>query len=442
MITVVKIVLGLITGSLAVIADGFHSLVDSSSNLIGLAAIRLASRPADEKYPYGYQRYESLGTLAIGGLLLVAAWEIVQSVFERIIEGAQPEISWLTFGLVVSTLPVNFGIVWLETRAGRQLNSEILLADASHTRTDLFVTASVIASLVGVWLGWPWLDYVVAIGVVSLILRASIKILRRTGGSLADGARIEPNLIESIAKTVAGVQLVHNIRSRGTADAVFVDLHVKVDPSMSTSQAHAVASEVERQICEIVPNVVDAIVHIEPANIRDTGDWEKISYGLRQIAHGMGLDFHDLHVHVNQDGDFTIELDLEIYSDVSLLTAHELADEFEKRAKNYWPNAKQIITHLEPATKKLQYLSENGDKDICHDINQYLTSIIKSKGPVSVQSITHEGYQRVFITIPMPGNIPLVESHDIVEEIKTRVMKEFPEVSKVVIHVEPLEITE
>jgi cation diffusion facilitator family transporter len=177
-ITIVKITLGIVTGALVIVADGFHSLVDSSSNLIGLTAIRMAARPADKRYPYGYQRYETLGALAIGGLLLAVAWEIVQSVIDRLIHGAQPEINWVTFGLMALTFPINFGIVIFETRAGKRLNSDILLADATHTRTDLYVTGSVIASLVGIWLGWNWLDLVVATGVVGLIVRASIGLSR------------------------------------------------------------------------------------------------------------------------------------------------------------------------------------------------------------------------------------------------------------------------
>ena len=131
-ITLLKITLGLVTGALVVIADGFHSLVDSSSNLIGLTAIKLAERAPDDRHPYGYQRYETLGALAIGGLLIAAAWEIIQSVFDRFIQGAETEITMLTVVLMAITFPINLGIVIYETRAGKRLNSAILLADATH----------------------------------------------------------------------------------------------------------------------------------------------------------------------------------------------------------------------------------------------------------------------------------------------------------------------
>jgi cation diffusion facilitator family transporter len=438
-ITVIKIALGIVTGALVIVADGFHSLIDSSSNLIGLTAVRLATRPADEKYPYGYQRYETLGALAIGGLLMAAAWEIIQTVVDRIINGTQPEITWLSFGLVALTLPVNIGVVVFETRAGKRLNSEILLADAAHTKTDLYVTASVIASLIGIMLGWRWLDLLVATGVVGLIVRSSIRILRDAAGSLADAIRVNPDRIEEIALGVPGVRYVHNVRSRGTSDSVFVDLHVKVDPGMSTAQGHAIASEVERRVCSQDPNVVDAIVHLEPANFEESTDWERIAYRLRQIAYGMGLSLHDLNIHVNPEGELSIELDLEIQGDVTLLEAHQLADSFEKRALEYWPEALQITTHLEPVSDKLFFPVKEVDQTKYENIRNYLESIIEEDKLVELNFQLVEGRLGVVITLEMPSDIKLVESHNRVEDIKLNLLNSYPEVSRVLVHVEPMD---
>jgi cation diffusion facilitator family transporter len=265
-VTILKIILGIATGALAVVADGFHSLVDTSSNLIGLAAIRLADRPADRRYPYGYQRYETIGALAIGIMLLAAAWEIGGAIISRLSDGAAPQLDLVTLVLFALTFPVNLALVVLETRAGRRLNSEILLADAKHTQTDLFVTLSVLFSLVGVWLGLPWLDTVVASVVVLLILRASFQILRNTASWLTDAGFVDPDQVEVIASGVPGVLYVHRVRSRGTPDTGFIDLHVKVHPGMSTAQAHAIASEVENQIKTELTGVAEVLVHIEPGH--------------------------------------------------------------------------------------------------------------------------------------------------------------------------------
>ena len=436
-ITIVKIALGTVTGALAVVADGFHSLVDSSSNLVGLAAIRLAARPADDRYPYGYQKYETLGALGIGGLLLVAAWEIVKTVIDRVLNGSQPEITWVTLALVILTFPVNLGIVIFETRAGRRLNSEILLADATHTRTDLYVTASVIASLIGVWLGLAWLDLIVALGVVALIVRAAFGILRGAAGPLADVVGLDPQKVEDTALKVPGVRAVHNTRSRGTSDAIFVDLHVKVDPVMNTSQAHAVASEVERRIRLEFPKVVDAVVHIEPARFESSSDWEQISYGLRQIADGMGLGFHDLHVHVGLEGNYTIEVDLEIGGEVTLGEAHHLADEFESRALNFWPRATQIHTHLEPLLENLIYSTSLQDSELINKIRLLLSMQTGVDDVLDVQATASENHKRLAVQLTMAPSVTLAEAHTKVEQIKRTLYVQFPEIERVAVHVEP-----
>jgi len=437
-VTVIKITLGAVTGALAVVADGFHSLVDSSSNLIGLAAIRLAERSADERYPYGYQKYETLGALAIGGLLLAAVWEILQNVIERVLHGSQPEITWLTFGLMALTFPVNVLIVIFETRAGRRLNSEILLADATHTRTDLYVTASVILSMAGVWLGWGWVDLIVASGVVVLILRAAFQILKDAAGSLADVAVVDPEQVSEIAYAVPGVRYVHNIRSRGTSEAVFVDLHVKVDPAMSTAQAHAVASEVERRTRSGIPNVVDAIVHIEPARYEESSDWERIAYGLRQIADGMGLGLHDLHVHVGDGGDYFIDMDLEISGEVTLREAHTLAEEFEDRARGYWPETTHIHTHLEPISNTLLFPSEVEDSALEQEITQMLAEEDDVGKEVEIRVHKENGYLHVNLKLRMAPEISLTQAHTKVETLKRRMYARLPEIDRMVIRVEPM----
>ena len=436
-ITILKIILGVVTGVLAVIADGFHSLVDTSSNLIGLTAIRLANRPADQHHPYGYQRYETLGALAIGGFLIVAAWEIFQSLIDRLINGAETELTWLTFLLIALTFPINLGIVYFEEKAGKRLNSAILLADATHTKTDLYISGSVIASLVGVWLGWSWLDLIVASGVVVLVVKAAIGILRDASASLADIVGIDPKRVEEIAYSVPGVRFVHNIRSRGTSDAVFVDLHVKVDPFMSTSMAHALASEVERRLKTKTGNIADAIVHIEPASGMDSNEWEMVSVGLRQIAEGMGLGLHDLHVNVDWEGKYSIELDLEIRGDVSLQVAHQLADEFETRAYRFWPQAVQVVTHLEPKPYEFQYPDEVSDPTLSKEVEKYLIKEVGSSGVTDVQALTVGGHLRLFVKLMMSPTIPLIESHSVVEKIKRKLLQQFPDVSRIVVHVEP-----
>ncbi|MBT3240388.1 MAG: cation diffusion facilitator family transporter [Chloroflexi bacterium] len=436
-VTIVKIGLGIFTGALAVVADGFHSLVDSSSNLIGLAAIKLAGRPADDKHPYGYRRYETIGAMAIGAMLLVAAYEIGSSIIDRLSAGVRPEIDNLSFWLVMLTLPINIVVVILEIRASKKLNSEILFADAKHTQTDLFVTASVLVSMVGVRLGWAWLDLVVAAFVVLLIGKAAFEILGDTTRWLTDRAAVDPDLIEEIVYSAPGVRFVHRIRSRGNPGAIFVDLHAKVDPGMSTSQAHAISSEVERRIIEQIDNVVEAIVHIEPSKKERPTHWEKISTDLRTTADGMGLGLHNLHIHTEGDAGFIVELHLEMRGEMSLGEAHSLADQFEETVVKRWPQIVSITTHLEPLPADFFQSGENPDPKYVGDIRKLLLNHVQSEQILKLQCYRSSEHLHAAITICLDSKLSLKQVHAETENIENDLLKQIPGLSRVIVHVEP-----
>ncbi len=439
LVTVLKIALGMVTGALAVVADGFHSLVDSSSNLVGLAAIRLAARPADARHPYGYRRYETLGSLAIGGLLLAAAWEILKAILERVQGGAAPHLTPLTVGLVALTFPVNLLIVLMETRLGRRYNSPILLADAEHTKTDLFVTLSVLASLLGVWLGWAWLDVVVASVVIVLILRAAAEILRDAAGWLTDAVMLPPEEVEKVATQVPGVWYVHRIRSRGTPTAVFVDLHVKVYPGMSTRQAHAVASEVEARLKKTFANVVEVLVHVEPGQpeLEKPDDWHNLAYDLRQIADAMALGMHDLHVHLNSDDGYDVELHLELPPEISLRQAHDMAEEFERRACRRWPRIHAIITHLEPLPARVLTVSEPAIAPTPEEVRAFVAAQVPAAEVRSVQVRPVSGHVSAALQMALPDDFSLEEAHIQAETLERALLTRFPRLERVTVHVEP-----
>ncbi|MEK6222091.1 MAG: cation-efflux pump [Chloroflexota bacterium] len=436
-VTIVKIALGITVGALAVIADGFHSLVDSSSNLVGLAAINLARRPADERHPYGYRRYETLGALAIGGLLLVAGWEILQAIFVRFTQGNQPEITPLALGIILLTFPVNLIVAVYEAKAGKRLNSEILLADAKHTQTDLYITGSVVFSMLGTYLGLGWLDIVVAAFVVILILRAAISILGETARWLTDVVVVDSELIEQIAYSAPAVRFVHRVRSRGTADAAFVDLHVKVNPGMSTSQAHAIASEIERLLISEIDHVIDALVHIEPAAQERPNQWENMSLDVRQIADGMNLGIHDLHIHTNVQGEYSVELHLELRNKITLGEAHDLADDFEARVQSRWPQTQTITTHLEPMPQDMLLPGELPDPAHQEKISRILKKYVSPAQILSVQVFRSGEHIHAAASISMDKNLLLEEAHEITEEIETDLLNQIPILSRVTLHLEP-----
>lgn len=264
-VAVGKLAYGLFIDSVSVTADGFHSMFDGTSNIIGLLGIGFAARPADREHPYGHSKYETFASAAIGALLLFAAWRVGSSAFMRLADpGTGPRVDAVSFVVMIATLVVNVAVTTLERRAGKRLSSQILIADASHTASDVLVTLGVIGGLAAVRLGFPIADPLLGLVVAVFIIVAAVRVLRAAGATLADSSRIPPADVCAVAERVDGVLGCHDVRTRGGESEVYVDLHVQVDPSMTVGEGHAVAERVEKSVCEAFDSVADVIVHLEP----------------------------------------------------------------------------------------------------------------------------------------------------------------------------------
>ncbi len=439
-VTAVKLALGLATGALAIVADAFHSVVDSSSNLIALAGVWIGARPADQNHPYGHRKYETVAAMLIGAMLLVAAFEIGQGVVERLAGGAAPlEITPLTIGLMALTFAVNVGVVVYETRAGRRLNSQVLLADALHTRTDLYVTLSVIASLIGVRFGLPWLDPLVAGAVVILLVRAAFEIIRSTTKVLTDVAAADPERVTDAALSVPGVQLVRDVRSRGSADAVFVDLAVGVDPAMGAAQAHNLASEVERRVAQSVPGVVETLVHVEPEQAGPETPWHEIAVTLRAVADGLGLSLHDLHAHAERGGGLSLEMHVELEAGLTLGEAHDRVRIFERRVRRSLPGVRTLATHIEPLAAALP--DEQGQIARRRELRARIVAAADQRAGAGtchhVELHNVGGHLTAILHVTQPAEQRLTAAHALVEEIERDLQAQALGLHRVVVHVEP-----
>ncbi|HKQ57205.1 MAG TPA: cation diffusion facilitator family transporter [Candidatus Eisenbacteria bacterium] len=264
-VAVAKLIYGWRSGAIAMTADGIHSLLDASSNVVGLVGVAVARRPPDANHPYGHRKYETFAALGIVLMLLLGCREVIASVIERMREPAHPVITPLGFAIVGFTLAVNIGVAWVEHREGKRLGSELLTSDAAHTASDVAASLLVLLSFLAVRAGAGWADLVVAIVIVALIAVAAVRILMGTLSTLSDERTIAPELVEAEALGVTGVLEAHNVRSRGPADDIHLDLHILVDPRMAIASAHALGHRVEERLRERWPGLTDVVVHVEPA---------------------------------------------------------------------------------------------------------------------------------------------------------------------------------
>jgi cation diffusion facilitator family transporter len=263
-VALAKLIFGYSTQSVAIISDGYHSLTDSFSNVIGMVGLRAARKPPDLDHPYGHRKYETLTAAAIFIMLIFVVEEVVRSAIGHLRTGTHAVVTPMSFAVMIGTLVVNLGIVRYERRKGRELSSELLLADAMHTRSDVFTSVGVIVSLIGVQLGYPILDPVGGLVVAVFIALTGWQIARETGGVLADRIVLAEGEIHDVVMTVPHVVGCHQIRTRGSADYVFLDLHVWMHADTRLEEAHRVSHQVKDLLMATYPQIADAIIHIEP----------------------------------------------------------------------------------------------------------------------------------------------------------------------------------
>jgi cation diffusion facilitator family transporter len=266
-----KIVFGYLSGAISILSDGFHSLTDSTSNVVGLVGINAARKPPDREHPYGHRKYETVAAASIVLFLLLVISEVIRASMARMTRGGEPSIGIAAFVVMLATISVNVLVVKYERRAGERLASEILLADAMHTRSDVFTSLTVILALAGTRAGLPILDPVAALVVAVFIGYAGYEIAREALRILSDRIVIEEDDLREVVMSVTRVLGCHQIRTRGSADHVFLDLHIWMDPQTRLDEAHEISHVVKDRLMTRYPQIVDAIIHIEPPPKGETG---------------------------------------------------------------------------------------------------------------------------------------------------------------------------
>ncbi len=264
-VAIAKIGFGYASGAISILSDGFHSLTDGASNIVGLIGIRAARRPPDDDHPYGHRKYETVAAAAVTVFLLLVMLEVLRNAFNHLTGRTAPhDISAAAFIVMIGTFGVNLLVVWYETREATRLASEVLLADALQTRGDMWSSITVIAALAGARSGLPILDPLAALVVAGFIGHASYQIARTTLGILSDKIVMSDADLERVVMDVPGVLGCHHIRTRGSADHVFLDLHVWLPAEMRLADAHELSHIVKDKLMARYPQIADAIIHIEP----------------------------------------------------------------------------------------------------------------------------------------------------------------------------------
>jgi cation diffusion facilitator family transporter len=268
-VTVIKGVIGILTGSLSLLADALHSVTDSINNILGLVANHLSSPEPDRDHPYGHHKFEAVGALGVAAFLGIACFEILQSTITRILGENEPiQVSGTELWFLIGVLGINIFVAFYERRVGHRIGSNILIADAQHTMSDVWITISVLAGLLGIWI-WDvqWLDIAIAFPVAILVFQSCWSVLKANLPWLVDEVAIAPEAIHEVAMKVPGVINCHSIASRGMMGRqIFIEMHLIVDAA-DVKTAHDITEAVEECLDDKYgPARVN--IHIEPPSYR------------------------------------------------------------------------------------------------------------------------------------------------------------------------------
>ena len=264
-VALAKILYGLFSRTVSMTADGFHSLADGSSNIIGLIGIRLACQPKDKDHPYGHKKYETFFSLGIALFLFIVCVNLLREGIIRIYKPLTAQIDIKSFLVMIVTLGINLAVMNYEYKKGRLLQSDILVSDSMHTKADIFTSLSVIIALIAIKIGYPIIDPIATIIIALFIAHAGFDIVTYSSRILCDTAAIvEVKKIVDIVLGIPGVKACHKIRTRGRPDDIHLDLHVQVNADMHVNKAHKISYAIEEALKKGIPEITDVVVHIEP----------------------------------------------------------------------------------------------------------------------------------------------------------------------------------
>jgi cation diffusion facilitator family transporter len=449
-LTGIKLVVGLWTGSLGILAEAAHSGLDLAAAIITFFAVRVSDRPADESHPYGHGKVENLSALAETLLLLLTCvWIIYEALHRLFFVEVDVDPSLWAFVIMVFSIVVDFSRSRALARVAKKYKSQALEADALHFSTDIWSSTVVIVGLAFVRFGeyrggdqtfYEHADAIAALIVAFIVIYVSFRLGKRSVDALLD--RAPEGLAEQVARSVRevnGIQRVSQTRVRDVGNQIFVDLKVDVPRHLSFEESHQLAEKAREAVCSVSPNA-DVMVHADPI-----AEKEGILERIQAVAAREHLSVHNITTHLTDRG-MWIDLDLEVDPRLSFERAHELATDFEIKLQSELIDNEastavaNINAHIEPRGAEptlgmpLDPIKANAYIQRIEAIGQEL------KGSGGTHHIeVHEIGGRVYLSFHLliTSAVSIAEVHDIAEEMENRLRNEFPALGRVVIHTEP-----
>lgn len=262
----IKIIYGWKTGILSITSDGYDSFFDGIANIVGIFAITIASRPANEKRQYGYSKVETFSAIIISFLLFMTGYAVLSDAIGRFYGMGVPSVSIESFLILGFTLMINVPIAIYEKRKGEELKSPILISDSKHTLTDVYVTIAVLIGLVFISLGYTIVDPILSVIIAIIIINTGISILLDNIRVLLDSNVLDNDAVEKCVMSIDGVEGTTNIRSRGTRSTVFLDLHLILNPDITVNEAETIKNDCKLKLTKEFGEIEDILIEIDTSS--------------------------------------------------------------------------------------------------------------------------------------------------------------------------------
>ena len=431
-ILVAKLVVGLLTGSLGIISDAVHSLLDLVASAFVLVAVRTARKPADREHPYGHGRAENLAAFAEGVLLVITALGIAFEAIHRLTTGGHNvDPAGYAFVLLIATLLIEAGRAGVLRGVGRAADSEALRADATNRLSDVVSTLGVLAGLAGVRAGFPWADSAAALLVAVIIARAAVTLIWRSGDILIDRAPAgaEAQLREAILR-VNGVREVRSVRVRRSGPHLLGDANIATRRMLPVEAATAMIDEIKRVAGEALPSL-DLTVTVEGQE-RAADFVERIHAAAARD--GGVRDLHNVTVERERDGSLHLTMHVKLRGDMSLSQANAVSEKLEAALRKELPEASRIDIHLEPLEPTVVSGQDvTARRTLLADrIKEVVESHPEVREGVDVELSERDGHIYVHVVAALSGDVSLEHAHQVETDLESEIRLAVPEVREVV----------
>jgi len=441
-LTTLKIVVGILTHSLGILAEAAHSALDLVAAAVTYLAVKYSGRPADQAHTYGHGKIENLSALFETLLLLITCvWIVYEAINRLFFKHVEVEANLWSFVVMAISIGVDISRSRMLGRVAKKYDSQALEADALHFSTDIWSSAVVIGGLALIAIAGrfhvPWLvkaDSIAAMAVAGIVVYVSLQLGRRAVAELLD--EVPENLQGKItaAARLPGVHEVQQARVRRSGPDYFIDLTLAVDRLATSDQAHDLAAQVEQAIQVILPRA-DVMVHVNPVQLED----EELADCLRVLAARHDLGVHHIHVmHVHGENILTVHLDVK--EELNIEQAHLMVDEFEEAVSSTCPTIHRVISHIEPAYRQPygeMNATERKDKSLEHRILE-IPKVLNT--PCDIHDIAilshHDGVDIAF-HCTFPPETPVVHAHELTIRMEEYLHAQVTNLGQVIIHVEP-----